>query len=293
MLEARKVVAEAAKARERAQLARQSDATALTIKNDTVKALDPPHAKIGVDKLTELLAAVAAAGKEARQSLANAEQAATNVSTIKTRLSQETREQQEKTALEKKQQQEMQAIEERKALIQAEIKSVDSAQEDCMPLITQHRYQEAAAKLETHSREVKTDEGKDALKAAIERCSRLQSLKIFVIERLNAEQFPWGYLDPDTHAALDVFGADEKDVKVRGKNVGWTTISAAQMKKFIDRALANEKLPIKTQAEQSFAAAVFIVVNGGDKAAKPYLDKALDLAPSLKVDAKQLLPKLQ
>jgi hypothetical protein len=187
----------------------------------------------------------------------------------------------------------MQAIEERKAAIQAEIKTVDSAQEECMPLVSQHRYQEAAAKLATRSRELKSDEGKNALSAAIERYNRLQNLKLFVIERLNAEQFPWGYYDPDTRGALDVLGADEKEVRVRGKNVAWTTISVAQMKKFIDRVLASEKLTTKVQAEQNFAAAIFTVVNGGEKVAKPYLDKALDLSPALKNDAKQLLPSLQ
>lgn len=55
----------------------------------------------------------------------------------------------------------------------------------------------------------------------------------------------------------------------------------------------SEKLTIKAQAEQNFAAAIFTVVNGGDKAAKAYLDKAIDLAPALRSDAKQLLPGLQ
>ena len=290
---ARKVAAELDKIREKVQLARQTDAAALTLKNETVKATSVIQAKSGVDKLSELLASLTIAGNEARQTLVKAEQDVADIMAIKAKMDKERKDTEEKEIMEKKEKAEAQLAEEHKALIQGELQSVDSATNSVQPLIAQYKYQEAAAELANRSFNYKTDEGKKALKIAIEKCNRLQSLKLFVIERLNADQYPWGYYDTDTRSQVDVTGADEKEVKVRTKTVAWSAINTAQMLKFIDRALSNEKAPIQTQAGQNFAAAIFSVMNGSEKAAKTYLIKALTLMPTLKNDADQLLPNLQ
>ena len=171
MAAARKVVAEVAKAHERAQVARQSDASALTIKNDTVKALDPAQAKSGVGKLTELFTTVAAAAKETRQALANAEQGAADVNAIKAKL-----ENKKKAQCRGAGDQEEEGdgrgsakVEEQKALIRTELQSLESAQSNCMPLIVQHRYQDAADELAHQASIYKTDEGKKALKMRVEK----------------------------------------------------------------------------------------------------------------------------
>jgi serine/threonine protein kinase len=290
---ARRIVAAANRIKEKVQFARQTDAAALTIKNETVKATTITQAKSGVDKLSELLASLAISQNDAKQTLANIDKDTKEIIAIQAKADKEKKDAEEKEAKEKKDKAEAQLAEEHKAVIQKELHSAESAQSGCVALITQNRYQEAAAELTSQSSNYTTEEGKKAIKMAIEKCNRLQSLKLFVIERLNADQYPWGYYDQDTRSQVDVTGADEKEVKVRTKTVAWTAINAAQMRKFIDRALSSDKVPIQMQADQNFAAAIFSVMNGLDKAAKTYLDKALSISPSLRNDAEQLLPNLQ
>ena len=70
----------------------------------------------------------------------------------------------------------------------------------------------------------------------------------------------------------------------------WTAISTIQMRKFIDHALSNEKLPFRTQAEVNLEAAIFCTMSGEQKAAKMYADKALEIEPTLRRDVEDLLP---
>jgi serine/threonine protein kinase len=284
---ARRVLIAASKVFEQAQTARQTGATALTLKNETVRATSLYQAQDGVQKLNEFLDSLTAAAAEAKQALADAEQAVTETLALRTKIEKGKKESQEREKKEQQEKDNLRLEEERKAQIQNEIQMVDQAKNLGAVLLAQHKYKELASDLEVQSASYRTDEGKNAVKTLIEKCRRLQALKMFVIERLNTGGFPWGY--NDGISTVDVLGANEKEILVRGKAVPWSAISVPQMKRFIDRALSSDKVPSRTLAEQNLAAAIFCSMNGQSDAGKPYANKAVELAPALRDDVKQFL----
>jgi len=170
-----------------------------------------------------------------------------------------------------------------------ELAQVLAAAVEGAALVKANRFAEAADVVRTKSGTPATKEAQAALQVLVDRGAYLAGLKTFLIERLTAEPFQWGW--GRGAAGADVLGADEASVKVRGRGaVPWSDVDAAQMLKFIRHYVDSPKVPVRERARQNFAAAIYCDTLGGKDVAARFADKAVELAPSLRDEVKRLLP---
>ena len=180
-----------------------------------------------------------------------------------------------------------------KELVQKETVMAETAHAESLILITQHNYKEAVDALEGQLKQYQTAEGKEIMGIFIERCSRLQGLKEFVIERLNDSPYRWGW-GLNAATAMDVIGADNLGVKLKGKTVDWSQVSSAQMLKFVDRYLRppeSKKLSLKVLAAQNMAAAILCYENKNPAKQAAYTQKTAELFPKYAEDLRRLIPQ--
>jgi len=179
-----------------------------------------------------------------------------------------------------------------KKLVENELTLIEATRNNSLVLLKQHKYKDILDALAPQVATYQTDEGKAAVKVLVDRYTRLQKMKTFIIERLNAEPFKWG-IDIPKVGSLDVLGADENNVKIKDRAIPWAEITTAQMKKFLDNYLkgpSSQKLTVRVLGEQNLAAAIFCYENGGVKAASGYAEKAGELCSDLQAESKRLLP---
>lgn len=282
----------ARKITKKAEAARKIESDAFEMKKLILMTRSLSQAAANAKKLSESLASAQALGKEAEAVLRKAEGVLQRVEMMRNRKEREaeTRKKADEEAARKRAEEEARRRkeEEQKVLVESEMNAVDTARGKCQPLIKEYKYNEAIDSLNAQFMYFSSDKGKEAAKNLIERYSRLHKLKLFVMEQLNAEPFLWGWTQG--RQAEDVLGADENNVKLRGGTVPWTSVTTAQMLKFIRHFLENRKFPIKTLGEHNLAAAIFCYENGGKDAAARFAEKTVDLCPYLQDDVKRLLP---
>ena len=84
---------------------------------------------------------------------------------------------------------------------------------------------------------LQTDEGKEAAATATRRLVLLRDLKAYVIKQLAKKPYSWGWLSA---TQVDVLGADENDVLLKGRSVPWAQVSAAQMFRFVQHFIVPD-----------------------------------------------------
>ena len=173
-----------------------------------------------------------------------------------------------------------------KALIENEIKLTESARNNCLPMIKLYDFKGALDSINGQAASFQTDEGKAAIKVLADRYTYLQKLKLYLIERLNAEPFKWGWLTP----SQDIIGANMLGVKLKTRIASWTEISGAQLLRIIDWSLANKATHYKVRAENALASAILCYELGGLEAAKKYANQSIDISVSMKEEVARLLP---
>lgn len=292
---ARKVVSCANKISEKREAVRKIVETALETRNQAFEATTEAIAMKKVEDLSAHLSTAQSIEDEAKEALLDAEKAAQEADTIKVKFEEERQAQRkaEEEEVRRKAEEEAQRrkIEEHRALIEKELNLAEAARSSSLPLIEQHQYKEAVEALTAQLAGYQTDEGKNAIKILIERYSRLHGLKMFIIERLNADPFSYG-VGKGTFAR-DALGADEFGVKTGIKIIPWTEIPTWQMKKFMDHYLlgpGSQKVKLNVLGEQSLAAAIFCYENGGTEAAAAYAQKTVLFCPTLEQEVKRLVP---
>lgn len=165
--------------------------------------------------------------------------------------------------------------EERRAKVEQELEQAAAAADEIKTLLQSNDFGEAAKRLKTQRRTYQTAEGQAAMDLHIDRYTRLEKLKEFLVAQLKKEKMPWGY--GFGAAAVDILSADAHSVHVRGGKVPWSAISTAQMVKFLNHFLtgtAAGKPNVKESAEQNVAAATYCFLHGGMDAARMFADQA-------------------
>ena len=180
-----------------------------------------------------------------------------------------------------------------KEQVKKEMGMAEAAHAKSRILLKQHSYQEALDALEGQLKTYETEEGKEVMGILIERCTRLKGLKDFVVERLNTSPFRWGW-GLNAATAMDVIGADNRGVKLKGRTVDWSQVSAGQMLKFIDHYLKppeSKKLSLKALASQSMAAAIFCYENNRTAQQAAFTQSTVELFPRYGDDLRRLIPQ--
>ena len=170
--------------------------------------------------------------------------------------------------------------------IAAEKSLVADAASGCNPLLQRLAYKEAIKNVKAAGRTLKTDEGKGALAVWVDRYQRQSDLKDFLIEQFNKAPFTWGWAKSE-----DVLGADDRGVKLRGRQVAWASVSTAQFFTFVEHYVANPQVRRSVQGGHYLAAALYGVDHDNLDAAGKYRDKALEAAPALRGDVERLMPQ--
>jgi hypothetical protein len=290
---ARKVIAAVEKLTANAAAAQELQTAATATRDEALAAKTSVLTAVRIKILNENVTAAEALEMDSKSSLDDAKKALKKVAEMA--ASRMAALEAERKAAEKRAKDDAAREEEKKKqealkkLAENELTLVEAARNNCKPMLVQHKYKDIVDALTAQTGAYQTDEGKAAFKALIDRYTRLQKMRTFIIAQLNADPFQWGLVLPKI-GAVDVIGADETNVKIKDRSIPWTEISTAQMKKFLDHYLASQKLTVKVLAEQNLAAAIFCVENGGAKAAPPYVEKAVDLSPDLQEEAKRLVP---
>ncbi|MFC1463171.1 hypothetical protein ACFLQU_06185, partial [Verrucomicrobiota bacterium] len=260
-------------------------------------AYSPALARANANDLTEQLGAAREAKKLAVEALKEAEATLEKVEDMRKEIERQREEARraEEAAAAATLAEEQRVLKEQqhKELAKKEMGMAEAAHAESLILLKQHSYKEAVDALEGQLKGYETEEGKEVMGILIERCTRLQGLKDFVIERLNASPYRWGW-GLNSATAMDVIGADNLGVKLKGKTVDWSQVSSLQMLKFVDRYLKppeSKKLSLKVLAGQNMAAAIFCYENKRPAKRAGYAQKTAELFPRYGEDLRRLIPQ--
>lgn len=168
------------------------------------------------------------------------------------------------------------------------------------PLLQQCRFNEAAEALAALESGMTTDASKTAFKTATERYRLVLDLKTALIEgigkdaKASPDGFKYGWLVGGV-PTLDVLGADETKIVLRGRTETWDHVTPAQLLRFVKRYSEDPDLGRKEAARMNLAAAVYLFEAGGgneraQKLAAEQLSKAVARDATLADKAKALLP---
>ena len=256
------------------------------------RARESETAQGNVAQLIAQRDAMVAMGQETTALLKRAKAAAERVESIRTRVLRRRRDEEEARRAEEQRQAEeaeKQRLESaHKVRVEEERAMAEAAGKEIRPLLKQNKFAEAAGTLKRQLGDYRTGEGKEALQVLLDRSTRLAEMKAFLVERLNADPFRWGW--GSGSSAKDILGADATFIKVRGLDAPWTRVSPAQMMKFIRHYVDSTKIGARRAGAMSLAAAVYCHENGGVEAAAAFGDKAAELAPSLRAEVERLVP---
>ena len=188
--------------------------------------------------------------------------------------------------------------EERLARIEAERTRVREAVEAQRDRLRENAFAEAAEGLKRVLSSLQTEEGKAEAQKAIERVERMEALKRYLIEAIREKPLRWGWYTP-AGSLVDISGASDRGIEVRGRTEPWSSVSVMQMIRFLDAYVkseeAREKLGRRGIAPLQLAAAIYLYMQG-ERAyplAQQYAAMARANDPRLAAEIARLLPDLK
>lgn len=256
-------------------------AEAVVAKQGAAAAADANAVKPFTGKLTELLASVRGIRAEIAPLI---EQAQTAVEAAQKQKRTIERIRNARAAEEERQRRE----EAQKALVTEELNRAGNLASSVEQLVKQYRFDEAAKSVEKELASYKSEEGRKAAEAIVERYRLAAGLFSFLIEKLNAEPFLWGW-ERSRGVYEDVLGADQNGVKLRDRRVPWLKISLPQIMRFVDRYIPAEPR-LGQQGRLYMGVAVFLRELGQTESARRYVEKAIAAAPYLGEQAASIVP---
>lgn len=165
---------------------------------------------------------------------------------------------------------------------------VAELQKEQRELIKTHRFAEALAGAEARKTRVQTDAAKAECEVLIQRYQRLMDLQRFLISRINADPYRWGWIQ-DLPSQKDILSADEQGVTLTGgQRVAWQQVSPAQMYKLFSHYLAHPNVSLRDQAEQHLSAAIYCQELGAEQQTRALTGKAIQLRPDVSETARAL-----
>jgi len=150
------------------------------------------------------------------------------------------------------------------------------------------QFEDALTRLQNTLARLETDGARATLKNLLERYRRVASLHAFLIERINAEPFRWGWGSGTT--ARDITAADETKITIAGGAVRWNKIPDAQLFRIIEHYLKARTVGATRRAEQWVGAAILAREHGDTGRAAAYGAEAVELLPRLRSDLERLAP---
>ena len=271
-------------------------------------ATNPPAARAALTVLSNLLPRVAQGEQRIATAAGKAQVSAKDLSALKTKIAkigaQQAEEKRRLDAEKAKAEREAQdaADAEKRAAALKESTSreraeIEDARKTAIPLVLQCHFKEAADLMA----KVKVSLATNEFKLAAERYTLMLELKAFVIDGIGKDakskegKFGFGW-----NNELDVLGADDAKIMLRGRTEPWDHVTLAQMLRFAKRYTDYPEVDPKEAARACLATAVYVFEAGavlvGDrvepakKLAKEYRDKAMARDPGLTEKASALLP---
>ena len=108
-----------------------------------------------------------------------------------------------------------------------------------------------------------------------------------MIKQLTEKPISFGWVQDGK--PVDIIGADNFGVKVKGKTIMWNNIKIEQMMKFYDYYFTREDIRISERGRQSLAVAILFHETNEAVRKETYLNKALNYYPNLKNDTQHLM----
>lgn len=243
------VVSQVATIHETAQKAGEISGQAESLSEDVRNARASSNAVGKVDALEPLMGEAAKLRETALSQLEGIKKKCAEMGKEKSRVEEErrVRAEEERKRLEE---------EARRALVAAEIKRGGETHRAVLPAIKKFQFAEALQTAKGIQEQMKTEEGRKATQPAIDLCARLVAFKRFLIERLTAEPFKWGW--GDGAAARDILGANDEGVKHSTGFASWPDVSIRQLVKIVEHYVNDEKLGAKVRGENCLGAALLL-----------------------------------
>ena len=179
--------------------------------------------------------------------------------------------------------------EERRQLVEKERARAENRDKELRTVVANGDYQDAIDTLKSELEGYQTEEGKRILQALQDRYTYLMELRSFLIDRLTADPYRWGWLR-SASVTEDVLSADQEGVQLKGRRVPWKQVSIQQYIRFIEHYISDPKIRRGVRGKQYLATAIFCYENGGVDAAAAYVRKGLDLSPYLREEFERVLP---
>lgn len=182
----------------------------------------------------------------------------------------------------------------RQEKVQADLDELDEVRNANLPLVGQKDFRKAAAAVIKLIPEIETPEGQQALVLLRESYDRMDALKKFLMERITKAPFRGGV---GTELGGDAIGADLIGIRIALGQHGqmvmpWQEVSIRLFLQLANQYLGDAAVPEKERAAMILCAAVYCYENGGFKPAAQYAADAIKLDPTLKVEARKLMPDL-
>jgi hypothetical protein len=244
-------------------------------------AVDANAVKPHAEKLTNLLATARGIRGEIEPLIKQAQSA------LEAALKQKKAIEMERTARAREEERQRQE-ETQKAMVAEELNRAGLLASSVEQVVKQYRFDEAAKRAEKQLPSYKSDEGRKAAAAIVERYRLAAGAFAFLIEKLNADPFRWGW-ERSRGVYEDVLGADQNGVKLRDRQVPWLKISPPQMMRFADRYVPAEALSGQ-QGKLYLGMAAFLWEMGQPDLARRYVEKAVAAAPYLAEQAPSIVP---
>ncbi|MBT3294692.1 MAG: hypothetical protein HN383_05430 [Verrucomicrobia bacterium] len=176
----------------------------------------------------------------------------------------------------------------RQQRVAADMARLDTLRRRNQTLLKAHAYEALARAVDQEAKQCESDPGRAAFVVAAERYRKLEWLKGYIIEQIQAKPLRWGWgLGIET---IDVTGADSRGVQVKGELVRWERVSTAQYAKWGGIYAAQAGLPGRTVGAIQLGMAVFYSEHGAIEKAETLKQDALLDWDRLREEADRLLP---
>lgn len=180
------------------------------------------------------------------------------------------------------------------AVVQQDLDLLDGARADNLAAVSQKDFRGAGWALARVRPQLKTLEGQQVFRFLSESYTRMDDLKKFLTERLDAAPYPNG---AQTELRGAIIGANPKGIRVGLGQHGellrpWDQVSINLFVQLSAYYLQDTAQPAGPRADQLLSLAVFCYENAGFKPAGVFTAEALKLDPALKEKARQLMPDI-
>ena len=179
--------------------------------------------------------------------------------------------------------------EEHKALVATEVSRVDEIRAACKPALEGMKFTEALGTVSNRAARLETPEAMAQASLLLERIRLLVELKAFLIERITAKPYPWGWHRGGA-VYEDIVGANADSIKLRSGAVSWPRMNPPQFMRVLEHYLQVAALRSSATARLYLAAAIWMDENADATNGAACVTKAVAASPAIRKDVDRLLP---